>query len=179
MWESFRYWANGVANHTQSQHIFGHSCIPVSLPHNRIPSDGIELLETIQVELASPRNPAFLLPLSPSSTLAYPTAPDQSACMVLDFTHNIKDYRYRFYLVTDLILLLPLKDFAAHFINSKAKGHSRHTCIWLPVLPAPGKPHKLINLHFLICKMRLKHFLSKIAMKIKWGSMLNGLAFGR
>ena len=156
MWDSFRYWANGVADHTQSQHIFGLSCIPVSLSHNRIPSDRIKLLETIQVKFASPRNPAFPLPLFPSSALAYPTDPDQSACLVLDFIHNMKDCRYR--LVTDLIFLLPLKNFAAHFINSKAKGHSRQTCIWLPVLSPAGKSHKLINLHFLICKMRLKLF---------------------
>ena len=111
----------GCRSYSQLQHISGLSCVPVSLRHNRIPSDGIELLEIIQVKFASPRSPAVPPRLFPSSALAYPTAPDQSACLVLDFTHNMNDYRYRFYLVTDLIFLLPFKDSAAHFINSKAK----------------------------------------------------------
>lgn len=82
----------------------------VSLPHSRIPSDGTELHKATFV----PRLhlPEAHLPLSPrflpdTSGLPPPhPLPRPASCQVLHFTHNVKDSRYKFHLVTDFIFVL-------------------------------------------------------------------------
>lgn len=104
---------------------------------------------TFKLILHLPETP-FLYPLATCQTLfspilASPTAPDQSSHLVLNFINNMKDSRYRFYLVTDFHCCLIA--FEGHFVNSKAFYLWQCDTLNLGLYPSPitqmDKSHKL------------------------------------
>lgn len=79
----------------------------VSLSHSRTPSDGTELLKTIFMSDLISQKPSFSSPLTSCQILLFPTFDSPIAHLILHLTHNMENSKYKFYLVTDFIFLLP------------------------------------------------------------------------